>query len=113
MIIYHVVFLLTDQDKLEIDVEVNLTLVDENDKKQKWDLVTDKKTGWMKIKKPNGFFLEASENGNNLFIQGSYLLKVICVQCKRPENIKGNLYSLQFFQKNERKFCPSIKKRNE
>ena len=83
MIIYHVVFLHTDQDKLEIDVEVNLTLADENDKKQKWDLVTDKKTGWMKIKKPNGFFLEASENGNDLFIQGKCLSKVICVTCER------------------------------
>ena len=58
------------EDKLEIDVEVNLTLADENDKKQKWDLVTDKKTGWMKLKKPNGFFLESSECGNNLIIQG-------------------------------------------
>ena len=77
-------FLHTDQDKLEIDVEVDLTLADENDKKQKWDLVTDKKTGWMKIKKPNGFFLEASENGNNLFIQGTCLLKFIFLTCKRP-----------------------------
>ena len=60
------------EDKLEIGIEVNLTLANENDSKQKWDLVTDKKTGWMKLKKPNGFFLEASECGNNLFIQGMY-----------------------------------------
>merc|ERR1712051_389248 len=73
LIIYHVVVLHTDQDKLEIDVEVNLTLADENDKKQKWNLVTDKKTGWMKIKKPNRFFLESSQNGNDLFIQDQRL----------------------------------------
>ena len=60
------------EDKLEIGIKVNLTIAAENDKKQKWDLVTDKKTGWMKLKKPNGFFLESSECGNNLFIQGMY-----------------------------------------
>ena len=60
------------EDKLEIGIEVNLTLANENDPTQKWDLVTDKKTGWMKLKKPNGFFLESSECGNNLFIQGMY-----------------------------------------
>ena len=72
LIIYHAVFLLTDQDKLEIGIKVNLTIAVENDKKQKWDLVTDKKTGWMKLKKPNGFFLESSECGSDLFIQGMY-----------------------------------------
>ena len=92
------------EDKLEIGVEVNLTLAYENDPTQKWDLVKDKRTGWMKLKKPNGFFLESSENGNDLFIQGTYLLKVICVPCERPENLKGNFYGLQFFHKNERKF---------
>ena len=58
------------EDKLEIGIKVNLTIAAENDKKQKWDLVTDKKTGWMKLKKPNGFFLESSDCGNNLFIKG-------------------------------------------
>ena len=61
------------EDKLEIGIKVHLTLANENDKKQNWDLVTDKKTGWMKLKKPNGFFLESSECGNNLFIQGMYV----------------------------------------
>ena len=60
------------EDKLKIGIGVNLTLVHENNPTQKWDLVTDKKTGWMKLKKPNGFFLESSECGNNLFIQGMY-----------------------------------------
>ena len=60
------------EDKLEIGIEVNLTPSHENDPTQKWDLATDKKTGWMKLKKPNGFFLESSECGNNLFIQGMY-----------------------------------------
>ena len=85
------------ENKLEIGVEVNLTLAAENDPTQKWDLVKDKKTGWMKLKKPNGFFLESSENGNDLFIQGTYLLKVI--PCERPENLKGNSYGLHFFKK--------------
>ena len=58
------------EDKLEIGIEVNLTVEDVNDTKQKWDLATDRRTGWMKLKKPNGFFLESSECGNNLFIQG-------------------------------------------
>ena len=66
------------EDKLEIGIEVDLTL-GKNGTLKKWDLVTDKKTGWMKIKKPNGFFLESSQNGNDLFIQGIYLSKVICV----------------------------------
>jgi hypothetical protein len=61
-----------NEDKLEIGIEINLTLANENDPTQKWDLVPDKKTGWMKLKKPNGFFLEVSEFGNNLFIQGMY-----------------------------------------
>ena len=60
------------EDKLEIGIEVNLTLANENDPTQKWDLVMDKKTGWMKLKKPNGFFLESSECGSDLFIQGMY-----------------------------------------
>ena len=60
------------EDKLEIGVEVNLALAYENDPTQKWDLAKDKKTGWMKLKKPNGFFLESSECGKNLFIQGMY-----------------------------------------
>ena len=63
------------EDKLEIGIGVNLTLANENDPTQKWDLVTDKKTGWMKLKKANGFFLESSECGNDLFIQGTYVLK--------------------------------------
>ena len=71
------------EDKLEIGMEVNLTLADENDKKQKWDLVTDKKTDWMKLKKPNGFFLESSECGNDLFIQGMYQKKSwVVIVCK-------------------------------
>ena len=58
------------EDQLEIGSEVNLTIEDENDTKQKWDLAKDKKTDWMKLKKPNGFFLESSECGENLIIQG-------------------------------------------
>ena len=64
------------EDKLEIGIEVNLTPSHENDPTQKWDLATDKKTGWMKLKKPNGFFLESSECGNNLFIQGMYQKRI-------------------------------------
>ena len=60
-------------DNLEIGVEVNLTVEDENDTKQKWDIAKDKRTGWMKLKKPNGFILESSECGNNLIIQGIFL----------------------------------------
>ena len=59
-------------DKLQIGIEVNPAVEDQTDTKQKWDLATDKRTGWMKLKKPNGFFLESSECGNNLFIQGMY-----------------------------------------
>ena len=57
-------------DNIQIGIEVNLTVQDETDKKQKWDLAKDKRTGWLKLKKPNGFFLESSECGNNLIIQG-------------------------------------------
>ena len=64
------------KDKLEIGVEVNLTLAHENDPIQKWELIKDKRTGWMKLKKPNRFFLESSGNGNNPFIQGPYLSKL-------------------------------------
>ena len=60
------------EDKLEIGNEVNLTVQDGNDTKQKWHLAMDKRTGWMKLKKPNGFFLESSECGENLIIQGMY-----------------------------------------
>ena len=60
------------EDKLQIGIEVNLAVRDQTDTKQKWDLAKDKRTGWMKLKKPNGFFLESSECGNNLFIQGMY-----------------------------------------
>ena len=60
------------EDKLEIGIEVNLMLACQNNRTQKWDLAEDKKTGWMKLKKPNGFFLEISECGNDLFIQGMY-----------------------------------------
>ena len=72
------------EDQLKIGIEVNLTVEDQSDTKQKWDLAKDKRTDWIRLKKPNGFFLESSENGNNLFIQGTYILKVICVTCKRP-----------------------------
>ena len=57
-------------DNIQIGVEVSMTVQDETDKKQKWDLAKDKRTGWLKLKKPNGFFLESSECGNNLIIQG-------------------------------------------
>ena len=60
-------------DNLEIGVEVNLTVEDENDTKQKWDIGKDKRTGWMKLKKPNGFILESSDCGDNLIIQGMYV----------------------------------------
>ena len=59
-------------DNLQIGTEVNPAVEDQTDTKQKWDLAKDKRTGWMKLKKPNGFFLESSECGNNLFIQGMY-----------------------------------------
>ena len=59
-------------DKLQIGIEVNPAVEDQTDTKQKWDLAKDKRTGWMKLKKPNGFFLESSECDNNLFIQGMY-----------------------------------------
>ena len=62
------------EDKLEIGIEVNLNVKDENDTKQKWDLAKDKRTDWIKLKKPNGFFLESSECGNDLIIQGTYML---------------------------------------
>ena len=60
------------EDNLQIGIEVNLAVEDQTDAKQKWDLAKDRRTGWMKLKKPNGFFLESSECGNNLFIQGMY-----------------------------------------
>ena len=63
---------LSIDDNIEIGLEVNMTLQDENDTKQNWDLAKDQITGWMKLKKPNGFFLESSECGNNLIIQGMY-----------------------------------------
>ena len=84
------------EDKLEIGVEVNLTLAHENDPTQKWELIKDKKTGWLKLKKPNGFFLESSENGNDLFIQGKCLLKVICVICKRQSISKVRIICFAF-----------------
>ena len=59
-------------EKLEIGIEVNLTVEDQSDPKQKWDLAKDKRTDWIKLKKPNGFFLESSECGNDLIIQGTY-----------------------------------------
>ena len=58
----------------EIGIQVNLTVEDQNDTKQKWDLAKDNNTGWIKLKKPNGFFLESSECGNDLIIQGIYSL---------------------------------------
>ena len=80
------------EDKLEIGVEVNLTLADENDPTQKWDLVKDKRTGWMKLKKPNGFFLESSQNGNDLFIQGMYIF------------IKSYMCTMRKARKSQKKF---------
>ena len=61
-------------DNIKIGLEVYLTVEDETDKKQKWDLAKDKRTGWMKLKKPNGFILESSECGENLIIQGMCIL---------------------------------------
>ena len=60
-------------DNLQIGIEVNPAVEDQTDTKQKWDLAKDKRTGWMKLKKPNGFILESSECGNNLIIQGIFL----------------------------------------
>ena len=60
------------ENTLQIGIEVNPAVEDQTDTKQKWDLAKDKRTGWMKLKKPNGFFLESSECGNNLYIQGMY-----------------------------------------
>ena len=62
------------EDPLKIGIEVNLTVKDQSDTKQKCDLAKDKKTDWIKLKKPNGFFLESSECGNDLIIQGTYTL---------------------------------------
>ena len=59
------------EDQLKIGIEVNLTAEDQSDTKQKWDLAKDKRTDWIKLKKPNGFFLESSECGNDLIIQGT------------------------------------------
>ena len=61
-------------DQLEIGIEINLTVEDPNDPKQKWVIAKDKKTGWIKLKKPNGFFLELSECGNDLIIQGTHFI---------------------------------------
>ena len=62
------------EDQLKIGIEVNLTVEDQSDTKQKWDLAKDKRTDWIRLKKPNGFFLESSECGNDLIIQGMYIL---------------------------------------
>ena len=58
------------EGQLKIGLEVNLNVEDQSDTKQKWDLAKDKRTDWIKLKKPNGFFLESSECGNDLIIQG-------------------------------------------
>ena len=62
------------EDQLKIGIEVNLTVEDQSDTKQKWDLAKDKRSDWIKLKKPNGFFLESTECGNDLIIQGKYTL---------------------------------------
>ena len=62
------------EGQLKIGIEVNLNVEDQSDTKQKWDLAKDKRTDWIKLKKPNGFFLESSECGNDLIIQGMYIL---------------------------------------
>ena len=62
------------EDQLKIGIEVNLTVEDQSDTKQKWDLAKDKRTDWIRLKKPNGFFLESSDCGNDLIIQGTYIL---------------------------------------
>ena len=62
------------EDQLKIGIEVNLTFEDQSDTKQKWDLAKDKRTDWIRLKKPNGFFLESSECGDDLIIQGMYIL---------------------------------------
>ena len=62
------------EGQLKIGIEVNLNVEDQSDTKQKWDLAKDKRTDWIKLKKPNGFFLESSECGNDLIIQGTYML---------------------------------------
>ena len=62
------------EDKLEIGIEVNLMLACQSDPTQKWDLAKDKTTDWIELKKPNGFFLESSECGNGLIIQGTYTI---------------------------------------
>ena len=64
---------LTD-DRLEIGKTVNLTPENQDDTKQKWVLSKDRRTGWMKLKKPNGFFLESSECGKDLIIQGIHFI---------------------------------------
>ena len=62
------------EGQLKIGLEVNLNVEDQSDTKQKWDFAKDKNTNWIKLKKPNGFFLETSECGNDLIIQGTYML---------------------------------------
>ena len=65
------------EDQLKIGIEVNLTVEDQSDTKQKWDLAKDKGTDWIRLKKPNGFFLESSECGNDLIIQGMYQFSLL------------------------------------
>ena len=65
------------EDQAKIGIEINLTVEDQSDTKQKWELAKDKITDWIKLKKPNGFFLESSECGNNLIIQGRYILVAV------------------------------------
>ena len=60
------------EDQIKIGIEVNLTVEDQSDTKQKWDIVKVKKTDYVRLKKPNGFFLESSKCGNDLIIQGMY-----------------------------------------
>ena len=62
------------EGQLKIGIEVNLNVEDQSDTKQKWDLAKDKRTDWIRLKKPNGFFLESSDCGNDLIIQGLYTL---------------------------------------
>ena len=60
------------EDQIKIGIEVNLNVEDQSDAKQKWDVAKDKRTDCIRLKKPNGFFLESSECGNDLIIQGMY-----------------------------------------
>ena len=81
------------EDQLKIGIKVNLTIEDQSDTKQKWDLAKDKRSDWIRLKKPNGFFLESSECGNDLIIQGMYQFSLL-IDFDRNYEIKVENFKL-------------------